>query len=88
VAEVQESEIEKVHNQDHLSPPEVSTNKEHDECELEKVVKDKVTSNSCCGLDMFTLVREKVPQVYDLEKEEGEPGRLAKQIKARRAAYQ
>lgn len=66
----------------------MSTNKEHNECELEKVVEDEVTSNSCCSLDMFAFVGEEVPQVCNLEEEEGEPGRLAEQSKARRVAYQ
>jgi hypothetical protein len=66
----------------------VSTNKEHDECKLKKVVEDEVASNSCCGLDMFAFVGEEVPQVRNLKEEEGEPGRLAEQSRARRVTNQ
>jgi hypothetical protein len=66
----------------------VSTDEEHDECELEKIVENEVASNSCCSLDMFAFVGEEVPQVCNLEEKEGKPERLAKQSKARRVAYQ
>jgi hypothetical protein len=88
MAEVEEGEIEEVHNQDHLGPNEVPTDEEHNECKLEKVVEDEVTSNSSGSLDMFAFVGEEVPQVCNLKEEEGEPGRLAKQNKAKRVAYQ
>jgi hypothetical protein len=66
----------------------VAANKEHDECELEKVVEDEVASNSSGSLDMFAFVGEEVPQVCNLEEEEGEPETSGRQSKLRRVTYQ
>ena len=49
----------------------MSADEKHHEGKLQEVVEDEVASNSSCSLDMFTLVREKVPEVGDLKQEEG-----------------
>jgi hypothetical protein len=55
---------------------------------LEKVVEDEVASNSSGSLDMFAFVGEEVPQVCNLEEEEGEPETSGRQSKLRRVTYQ
>jgi len=73
VAEVQEGQIEEVEDQDDLSPDKVSSNEEHDECELKEVIEDEVGTNSSSSLDMGGGIGEEVPHVCDLEEEQSEP---------------
>jgi len=51
----------------------MTTNEEHDECEVEEVVKDEVTSYPGCRCDIFGVGREEAPDVSDLENKENEP---------------
>lgn len=51
----------------------MSTDKEHDKCELEEVVEDKVASNTSRSLDVVVVVGEEVPHVPDLEEEDYQP---------------
>jgi len=73
MTEVQEGQIEEVDDQDDLSPDEVSSNEEHDECELEKVIEDEVGTNSSSSLDMSSGIGKEVPHVCDLEEKQSEP---------------
>jgi len=73
MSEVQSAEVEEVDDQDDLSDEEMSSDEEHDEGELEKVVEDEVASNTSCSLYFLHVLREEVPQVNNLEEEEGQP---------------
>lgn len=74
MAEVEGGEVEEVDDQNDLSNDEMSTNEQHDEGKLEKIVENEMTSNSRSSLDLLSGLREQMPQVGDLEQEEGEPG--------------
>ncbi len=52
----------------------MSADEKHHEGKLQEIVEDEVASNPSGSLDMFTLIREKVPEVGDLKQEEGKPG--------------
>jgi len=56
VAEVKESQVEEVDNQNNLSPNKMSSDEEHDEGKLQEVVEDEVASHTSSGLNIFTLV--------------------------------
>jgi len=73
MSEVQEGEVEEVDDQDELSDQEVTTDEEHHKSELEKIVEDEVASNSSSSLNFFGDLREEMPHIHDLEKEECEP---------------
>lgn len=74
MAEVERRQVEEVDDEDHLSPDEVGTDEEHDECEVEEVVEDKVAADCGCGLDMVGVGGEQVPDVTTLKDEEHNPG--------------
>lgn len=73
MTEIQRRQVEEVDNQDQFSPVEMSSNEEHNEAKLEKIVEYKVASYACSSIDVGGVVREEVPHVCDLEDEEGEP---------------
>jgi len=73
VAEIEGRQVEEIDDQNHLSPDEVSANKQHDKGKLQEVVKDEVTSDTSGSLNIVIVIREEVPHVTDLEEEEGEP---------------
>lgn len=56
MAEIEGGQVEEVDDQDNLSPGEVSSDEEHDEGKMQKVVKDEVASHTSSGLDIFTLI--------------------------------
>lgn len=53
VTEVQRRQIDEVDDQNYFSPYEVTSNKEHDECKLQEIVEDEMTSNTSSCLDML-----------------------------------
>lgn len=73
VAEVERGQVAEVDDQDDLGPDKVRADEEHDECELEKVVKDEVRTDGGGGLDIGGVGGEEVPDVADLEEEEDDP---------------
>lgn len=50
MAEVEGRQVEEVDNQDNLSPDEVPTDEEHNECEVQQVVENEMASNTRCGV--------------------------------------
>jgi len=73
MAEIKGRQVEEVDDQDNLSPDEVPTDEEHNECEVEQVVEDEVASDTCCGVHVVGIFGEKVPDISDLEDEEKNP---------------
>lgn len=55
VAEVEGREIDKVDYQNHLSPVEVRSHKEHDKGEVEQIVHDEVAANARGGMGDFRV---------------------------------
>jgi hypothetical protein len=51
----------------------VSSNKEHDEGELQEVVEDEMASYTGCCVDVLGLFGEEVPHICNLEEEECQP---------------
>lgn len=45
VAEIERRQVEEVDDQNQLSPDEVGSDEEHDECEMEEVVEDEVAAH-------------------------------------------
>jgi hypothetical protein len=74
VAEIKSGQVEEVDDQDDLGPDKMPANEEHDEGKLQEVIEDEVAANTSSSLDMFTTLREEVPQVGDLKEEDREPG--------------
>jgi len=68
VAEVERGKVEKVDDQDDLSPDVVAANKQHDKCELEEVVNYEMASNTSGCVDIIGVGGEKVPHIADLQK--------------------
>ena len=58
MTEVKRGKVEEVDDQNQFCEEEISTNEEHDKCELEKIVEDEVASNSCSGLNVFGVFGE------------------------------
>jgi hypothetical protein len=69
MTEIQGGEIEEVDDQKHFGPPEMGANEEHDPAKLQEIVENEVTSYCSGGVDIFTFVREEVPDVANLEDE-------------------
>lgn len=74
MTEIKEGKIEEVNDQNDLRPDEMGSDEEHDKSKLQEIVEYEVRSNSCCSVNMGSLVREEVPHVTDLEEEEYNPG--------------
>ncbi len=55
VTKVERGEIEEVENQDELGQVEARPDKEHDECKLEEIIKDKMTPNGSSSVDKFSI---------------------------------
>lgn len=70
MTEVERRKVEKIDDQYDLSPYEVRSNEQHDECKLEEVVDNEMTSDWCCGVDMFNLVAEQMKDISNLKDEE------------------
>ena len=73
VAEVERGKVEKVDDQDDLSPDVVAANKQHYKCELEEVVNYEMASNTSGCVDIIGVGGEKVPHISDLQDEEDDP---------------
>jgi len=58
VTEIKSGQVEEIDDQDNLSPGEVSSDEEHDEGKMQKVVEDEVAPHTSSSLDIFTFVRE------------------------------
>jgi len=73
VAEIEGRQVDKVDDQDELSPKELGADKEHDKSELQEVVENKVASNTSSCIDIVGVGGKQVPDITDLEKEKGDP---------------
>lgn len=73
MTEVERGKVEKVQQQDDLSPVKVRSDKEHDEGKVEEVVEDEVAADAGSGIDNVGIAREEVPDVAGLENEENDP---------------
>jgi len=73
LAEVEGGQVNKVDDQDKLSPKELRADKEHDESELQEVVENKVASNTSSCINIVGIGGKQVPDITDLENEKGDP---------------
>lgn len=64
--EVEGREVDKVENQEHLSPSEVAGDEQPDKAEVEEVVDDEVAPHGTCGVDSFDITRKEVADIADL----------------------
>lgn len=74
VAEGQRAQVEEVDNQDELSPDEVAANEEHDEGEVQQVVRDEVGTDGASRVHLFEVAREEVHNIADLGNEQDDAG--------------
>lgn len=58
MTEVKGGEVEEVDDQDDLRNQEMTTDEQHDECELEKVVENEVASDPSSSLNPFSGLGE------------------------------
>lgn len=73
VSVVQRAQVEVVENEDDLGPNEMGADKEHDEPEVEEVVKDEVAAHAGSGVDEGGVAGEEVGNVAALHDPKNDP---------------
>lgn len=73
MAEVQGRQVDEVDDQHNLSPREVTSDKQHDEGEVEEVVEDEVATDSAGRVLLGNIAGEQMADVAGLQNEQDEP---------------
>jgi len=66
MTEVEHSQVEEVQDEHELANPEQASDPQKDECELEDVIEDEVTSDIGSSSNVSCVGREEVPDISDL----------------------
>lgn len=74
VAEGQRAQVEEVDDQDELSPDEMAADEEHDEGEVQQVVRDEMGTNGAGRVHLLDVAREEVHHIANLEQEQDDAG--------------
>jgi hypothetical protein len=73
VAEVQECQVEKIGDKDHLAWPEVIPDPAHDEPKLEEIVQNVVAANIRTAVDILGVGAPEEADVVELENKGYDP---------------
>ena len=73
MTEIQDGQVDEIHDQHDLSDPEQIVDPQHDERCMQEVVEDEVTANICSSVGPVHITREEVPDVARLKDKESNP---------------
>lgn len=73
VPKIHGAEIDKIDEQEYLSPSKTRANKEHHESRVKEVVDDEVASNAGGSMGSICVAGEEMGNVAELKNKEGDP---------------